>query len=83
MPKAGTKKSGGKRAAPKSDFAKVRHKVGRKVPQATNVTNTNVQAKRIVLPGAPLRRLRSRAPPPPHFRPGGAARCVRVPRAPR
>jgi len=53
MPKAGSKKSGGKRVAAKSDFAKVRHKVGRKLPQATNVTNTSVKAKRIVLPGAP------------------------------
>jgi hypothetical protein len=55
MPKSGSKKCGGKRVAAKSDFAKVRHKVGRKVPQATNVTNTAVHAKRIVLPGAHAR----------------------------
>ena len=38
----------------KSDFAKVRHKVGRKVPQAVNATNTTVKAKRLVLAGALL-----------------------------
>ena len=34
-----------------SDFQKVRHKVGRKVPLAANATNTAVKSKRIALPG--------------------------------
>ncbi len=57
MPKCNAKTQIKKKAA-KSDFAKVRHKVGRRVPLAANVTNTKIKSKRIVLAGAqppPLR----------------------------
>ena len=47
-------KSKNLKKAAKSDFAKVRHKVGKKIPQAANVTNTTVKAKRIVLAGQTL-----------------------------
>lgn len=36
-----------------SDFAKVRHKVGKKIPAAANATHTEIKSKRIALPGAP------------------------------
>lgn len=39
-----------------SDFAKVRHKVGRKVPAAANATSTDIKTKRIALPGASFAR---------------------------
>jgi pre-rRNA-processing protein IPI1 len=51
MPKCNAKTQIKKKAA-KSDFAKVRHKVGRRVPLAANVTNTKIKSKRIVLAGA-------------------------------
>ena len=55
MPKSSAAKAAKKKhAAGKSDFAKVRHKVGRKVPQAANATNTTVKAKRVVLAGQTL-----------------------------
>lgn len=43
-----------------TDFAKVRHKVGRKVPAAANATNTDIKSKRIALPGAPRFLIRRR-----------------------
>ena len=59
MPKGNKKLSGanqkkakaGQSSVKKSDFAKVRHKVGRKLPPPPNATVTTVKAKRLVLAG--------------------------------
>ena len=59
-----------KAKAKASDFQKVRHKVGRKVPLAANATNTNIKAKRIALPGAP-----GPSPPPPSRRHAAPRGC--------
>ena len=52
MAKGNKKLSGAaQRKAARSDFAKVRHKVGRKLPAPANATVTRVSARRLVLQG--------------------------------